>query len=115
MAAISSGVNHAMRRAFSVIAMVCVLALAAVSGSPDKDPRMKNSFRRPEKNGWTFVHLQGTPAQVGYQHGYLLATEIEDTLNAFKVENVHDNEKDWNFFRTQAEQIVSLAALVQRR
>jgi hypothetical protein len=95
-----------MRRVISVVAMVCVLVLAALSGSPDKDSRMKNSFRRPEQSGWTFVHLQGSPSEIGYQHGYLLAPEIEDTLNAFEVENVHDNQKDWEFFRNAAQQVM---------
>ncbi len=95
-----------MRRAISVIGVVLVLVLAALSGSSDKDPKMKNAFRRPENNGWTFIHLQGSPWQIGYQHGYLLAPEIEDTLNAVKVETVHDNQKDWEFFRNAAAQMM---------
>lgn len=31
---------------------------------------------RAEKNGWIFVHLEGTPFQIGYQRGYLLADNI---------------------------------------
>jgi len=40
------------------------------------DARLKPAFRRPEKDGWIFVHLEGSPRDVGYQHGYLLAPEI---------------------------------------
>src|SRR5262249_15889974 len=37
-------------------------AVALVSREPQADPRMKNAFRRPAENGWTFVHLEGSPA-----------------------------------------------------
>jgi hypothetical protein len=66
------------------------------------DSRLKRSFRQPEKNGWTFVHLEGQPAEIGFQHGYLLATEIEDMLKVTVLEESHDNKKDWQFFRDAA-------------
>src|SRR5450432_2608928 len=34
---------------------------------------------REDKNGWIYLHLSGSPADIGYQHGYLAAKEI-DTL-----------------------------------
>jgi hypothetical protein len=66
------------------------------------DPRLEGAFRRPEDHGWTFVHLAGTPSQIGFQHGYLLAPEIEDMLKAETLEMTHDNNKDWEFFRDAA-------------
>ena len=33
------------------------------------------------------------------QHGYLLAPEIRDTLQTVSVEMIHDEQKDWQFFR----------------
>ena len=32
-----------------------------------------------------FIHLEGTPAEIGYQHGYLLAPEIADAHKAIKT------------------------------
>jgi len=66
------------------------------------DPRLQHSFRQPEKNGWTFVHLEGQPAEIGFQHGYLLAPEIADMLKVTVLEESHDNNKDWQFFREAA-------------
>ena len=80
-----------------------VIALAASAFAKDAaDPRLKHAFRAPEKNGWTYVRLQGTPAEIGFQHGYLLSAEIEDTLKVFTFETTHDNKKDWQFFRDAA-------------
>jgi hypothetical protein len=37
------------------------------------DPRLNGAFRAPAKNGWTYVRLEGTPAEIGFQNGYLLS------------------------------------------
>src|SRR5581483_11166098 len=70
------------------------------------DPRLAGAFRHPAEHGWTYVHLSGTPSQIGFQHGYLLAPEIEDALRMEKVELTHDNAKDWQFFRDAAERMM---------
>ncbi|HTR22740.1 MAG TPA: C45 family peptidase [Terriglobales bacterium] len=90
---------------FRTIARFVVLLLALSSLSLAKGPadsRLKNSFRRPAKHGWTYVHLEGQPAEIGFQHGYLLASEIDDMLKVFTIEMTRDNKKDWQFFRDAA-------------
>ena len=54
---------------------------------------------RFDRGGWKFVHLEGSPAEIGYQHGQLLSVEILDVLNVIKVETLHDTKRDWNFYR----------------
>ena len=71
--------------------LLLMLAVTLVSREPQADARLKNGFRRPEKSGWTFVHLEGTPAEIGYQHGYLLAPEIRETFKVTQLEITHDN------------------------
>ncbi len=79
---------------------------AAASSQPATDPRMKNAFRRAPQNGWTFVHLEGSPAEIGFQHGALLAREIEDGEKVLALEATHDTKKDWNFYRDAAKNIL---------
>ncbi len=67
---------------------------------------VQGAFRLPEKNGWTFVHLQGTPHQIGFQNGYLLSPEIDDTLKVLALETTHDAKKDWSFFRDAAQNMM---------
>jgi len=38
------------------------------AATPTAADQAKGSYRF-ERNGWIFVHLEGTPAQVGFQHG----------------------------------------------
>jgi hypothetical protein len=71
-----------------------------------QESELKGAFRRPENNGWTFVHLQGTPHEIGFQNGYLLAPEIEDALAVITLETTHDNNKDWQFFRDAAQNVM---------
>jgi hypothetical protein len=54
---------------------------------------------RFDRGGWKYVHLEGTPEQIGFQHGQLLAAEIMDLLNVIKLETQHDTKRDWNFYR----------------
>jgi len=61
---------------------------------------------RFERNGWIFVHLEGSPSQVGYQHGYRLAPEIEDLLRVTKPFLLETTRKDWAFYRGVAEQML---------
>ena len=78
------------------------------AGAPapgSKDPRLAHAYRF-ERGGWTYVHLEGTPEQIGFQHGYLLAPEIEDTFEAIKLRDVHDTKRDWQFFRQTARQML---------
>jgi hypothetical protein len=54
---------------------------------------------RFDRGGWQYVHLEGTPEQIGFQHGQLLAAEIADLLNVTRVESKHGTKRDWNFYR----------------
>src|SRR5216684_2069621 len=82
------------------------VAMSLASREPQPDPRLKNALRRPEKSGWTFVHLEGTPAEVGFQHGYLLAPEIRDSFKVTQLELTHDNKKSWGFFRHAGQEMM---------
>lgn len=74
-------------------------ALAAAPQMPTlQDPRMQKAYAF-KKDGWTFVHLEGPPEQIGFQHGYLLSREIADAFEAVKLEDTHTTGRDWQFFR----------------
>src|SRR5215467_8486186 len=62
------------------------------------DPRLAGAYRF-EEGGWIYVHLEGDPTAIGYQHGYLLAPEIEDAFAAVQTDMTHSTERDWAFFR----------------
>jgi hypothetical protein len=90
------------------MAFKCLLLLGLLFGGrdPQGDPRLKTAFRDADKNGWTFVHLAGSPAEIGFQHGYLLAPEIQEFQKVIALELEHDNQRKWGFFRNAAKTIL---------
>ncbi|HMA54633.1 MAG TPA: C45 family peptidase [Acidobacteriota bacterium] len=60
---------------------------------------------RADKNGWINVHLEGTPHEIGFQHGWLLAPEIDDLLKALDHFLAGSTKRDWAFFRGAAERM----------
>jgi Phospholipase B len=69
------------------------------------DPRLQGTYRF-ERGGWVYVHLQGDSAQIGFQHGYMLAPEIEDAFPAVSANMMHSTHRDWAFFRQVAREIL---------
>ena len=89
--------------ALLVLATTSVAAFGAVSAAPD--PRLGGAYKFHE-GGWTYVHLAGTPEEIGFQHGYLLAKEIEDNVNMYSVEAVHLDKRPWEFFREAGKNVL---------
>lgn len=81
-----------------------VTALAAVQRGSD-DPRLAKAYRF-DRGGWIYVHLEGAPHDIGFQHGYLLAPEIADTFQAISLEMTHSTGRDWEFFRRAAREML---------
>jgi hypothetical protein len=90
---------------FAASLPVAGLYAAAAHGN-QSDPRLAKAFRKPDQNGWIFVHLEGTPSEIGFQHGYLLAPEIEDAHKVIVLGLTHDSRKPYSFFRTAAEKVL---------
>ena len=61
---------------------------------------------RFNRGGWIYVHLEGSPHDIGYQHGYLLATEISDAFEVVRLEDTHQTGRDWEFFRRAAREML---------
>ena len=79
-----------------------ILFISACNTKPEQktDPLAKAS--RKDTAGWINIHLEGTPAEIGYQHGFLLANEIDTCLNMMAYFAEHETKKDWAFYRQAA-------------
>lgn len=95
-----------MLKLFTLLLFTLTLTAAPAAREPQTDARLKKSSRRPDTNGWIQVRLEGAPAEIGFQHGYLLTSEIQDALRTVRVGLIHDSHKDWPFFRTAAEKVL---------
>src|SRR5712692_9084233 len=72
---------------------------------PGSDARLQKAYRF-QQGGWTYVHLEGSPSDLGFQHGYLLAPEIADAFAAIKLFDTHQSQQDWEFFRKTAREML---------
>src|SRR5579875_1388256 len=77
------------------------LSLATHATAPDTD--LHGAFRSAVKQGWIFVHLEGAPSEIGFEHGYLLAPEIEDAKRAIELSTTHGVNRSWAELRQVAE------------
>lgn len=97
-------------RLVTCVASTVVLALASCASEssrdkPDaqgRDPRLAGGWRHDEA-GWISVHFEGPPEAIGFQHGYLLADEIDDALSMFRAYVPTATHRDWSFYRRTGE------------
>ncbi len=82
-----------------------IFLVCGTASAQKGDARLKDSYRF-ERDEWIYVHLQGSPSNIGYQHGYLLADEIRGTLQAMKTRTLHDTKRDWSFYRKTAKEML---------
>src|SRR5579863_674191 len=89
---------------------VCALVVGAVwpaaaAKAGSSDPRLGKAYRF-QQGGWTYVHLEGTPSEIGFQHGSLLAPEIADAFAAIQLFDTRETQRDWEFFRNTAREML---------
>jgi len=56
---------------------------------------------REMRNGWIYLHIEGKPFARGFQHGYLLAKEIAESLRVEKHMTWWDTGREWPYFVEQ--------------
>lgn len=79
------------------LVLTCIVSCCAAHAA--SDPQMKGAFRNPQANGWIYVHLEGSPSEIGFQHGYLLAKDIEDAKRAIELSTVNEVKHKWGELR----------------
>jgi len=60
---------------------------------------------RFDKNGWIYVHIEGEPYERGFQHGYLVASELDEILESLKYLTYWNTGKKWDFFVDAGEEL----------
>ncbi|HEY2931250.1 MAG TPA: C45 family peptidase [Acidobacteriota bacterium] len=94
------------RHILLLLFLLSVFSLGLILPGTDADPRLQGAYRHNAPNGWIYTHLEGKPADIGFQHGYLLAPEIDDARKVVALELTYDSKKEWEFFRDAAKNIL---------
>ena len=91
-----------MKLQFS-FAVFLILLIAACNTKTEQKTDSLSKASRKDTAGWINIHLEGSPSEIGYQHGFLLANEIDTTLKMFAYFLPHETKKDWAFYRQCAQ------------
>ncbi|MBV9987053.1 MAG: hypothetical protein JO301_05205 [Chitinophagaceae bacterium] len=81
-----------------LLLLAFIACLFSACKQDKKEDRLAKASRE-DRNGWIYVHLEGSPSNIGYQHGYLLANDIDTSIQALNHLLTHETRKDWNFYR----------------
>ena len=89
---------------FSLSLLLLITVSASNHSASIIEKKLLRAYRL-ERNGWIIVHIEGAPYDRGFQHGYLLAPEIEKELARLKkIAKLH-YKFDWSTYREAAEKV----------
>jgi len=94
--------NRMRGRLLFILALqtVCPLFHAA-SSSPQPLMETQKTWlagaNRHEKSGWIYLHIEGPPRARGFQHGFLLAKEIEQGIRATRADWEYQSGMEWGW------------------
>lgn len=97
-----------------IVAPIAMIGLLWLTGSRHvpavsaqsraNSPRLAKAWKF-QRDGWTFVHLEGSPSDLGFQNGALLSKEIADAFHAIQYMDTHRTKRDWSFFHDTAKNV----------
>ncbi|MBI1755870.1 MAG: peptidase C45 [Fimbriimonas ginsengisoli] len=85
-----------MMRLLSAILLGLAASLAAAIGC---SPTSSFGGQREDRAGWVYVRLEGSPHDIGFQHGSAIAPEIDSMNKMIRVYLKESTGKDWAFYR----------------
>lgn len=96
------------RYATCIVFTLIMLSLSMTGGSAENTTYSPdgNGYRF-EKDGWTYLHTQGAPYERGYQHGYLMASELSEVQDTIRHLTYHDTGMHWDYFIAAAKEMYS--------
>lgn len=68
----------------------------------DNQNQILKKSSRYEKAGWIYLHVEGTGFEIGFQHGYLLAKEINQGIVDAKINWKHVSAMEWSWLTERA-------------
>jgi hypothetical protein len=75
--------------------LLLAAALLATSTSDLKATLAK--AERHDRGGWIYLHAEGSPEARGFQHGFLLAREIQEAMRVRKELWRHETGTEWSY------------------
>jgi len=97
--------------------ILCLVGLLCISAAPQPfktaetrslTPEQKTwiaKAARHEKDGWVYLHIEGAPAERGFQYGYLLAKEIAEGIRVRREGWKHTSGMEWSWLVAKSKEL----------
>ncbi|WP_052418674.1 C45 family autoproteolytic acyltransferase/hydolase [Methanolacinia paynteri] len=98
-----SGIHIAGSSAIVIIILLAFqVATVAAGEAGDIQISPDGLGYRFEQDGWTYLHTEGSPYERGFQHGYLMAPEIEEIMSSLRYLTYYNTGMEFDFFAESA-------------
>ncbi len=97
---------------------VAVLAGPALVAAPALSPEQVQKLAKAHltrKAGWTYLHIEGGPRERGFQHGYLLAPQIAESIRATAAVWHHASGMEWSWLVATTGKFINPAVDAENR
>jgi hypothetical protein len=92
---------------FIVVLACCSLITLSqtISQLSEVQKEWLSKANRQEKNGWIYIHIEGNSQERGFQHGYLLANEIKESIRVKKTAWEYNTATEWSWILKKASEM----------
>lgn len=85
-----------MMRYPALLGLLLALTTTGIAASLNTEQQhWLSRAHRHDKAGWIYLHIEGAPRERGFQHGYLMAREIAETIRVTAAQWTHDSSFEW--------------------
>lgn len=100
-------ISRSLKHALGLL-LACLPALASLAAPLSPEQRAcVDKGRRAERNGWTYLHVEGEAKDRGFQHGFLLAREIAEGLKTSRACWEYASAMSWSWLAEKADAMFS--------
>jgi len=104
-----------MKRLLSIFIILCfcvpIGVLSDQSSSTAPLTREQASWlsraERHERAGWIYLHIEGQPRERGFQHGYLMAKDIAESLRVWRLWWAYQTAMEWTWLVTKSKSMIT--------
>jgi len=90
-----------------VFLFLSALLSAALPPLSEEQKTLLAKGHRFQRAGWVYLHAEGTPRALGFQHGYLLAPEIKEGLRVTRIQWEHMSALSWDWLVAKADAMLT--------
>ena len=98
---------HLARRiaALSILVLLSSLLEAGTPLTPEQQQWLSRADRH-QRDGWIYLRITGAPRERGFQHGYLIAREIDTSLHVTRKTWEYESGMSWDWLVREGERLL---------